>query len=702
MANMESRITRALQGKKRAPVTRRELAKSISLRKSEKDEFLQALQSMKASDRLLEKGGRLALAESLGLVAARIVKVTGTFGFAAPEGWNRDVFVPGRMLAGAMPGDTVLLKITRGSGELPEGEVYKVSAPAQQRFTATLEIAADGATRVHPDKYVKFPLPANPRHLLGARSGDKVLCELETRGERHSEHIARVVEVFGAADSAAACCHAILAANGIPVEFPAEVREQARSIAAGDGIHPKELASRRDLREETIFTIDGADSKDLDDAVSLQKREWGWELGVHIADVSYYVTHGAPLDNEAFARGTSVYYADSVIPMLPEELSNGVCSLGPGEDRLTFSAILRLNQEGEITGGEFVKSVIRSRVKGVYSEVNEILAGTASRELRHKYDGMLQMLHDMQALAALLAENRARRGGVNLESTESKIVIGEDGRAVDVLPRVRGASEGIIEEFMLTANEAAATFALEKKLPFVYRVHDNPAPDKVGYLFEVLEQLGIQARRPKEGVSSVQLAKILAKVAGTPYERVVNSMVLRSMAKAKYSENCSGHFGLALHNYTHFTSPIRRYPDLTIHRILSGYVTGMKFENLQKRFAKYVVKSAAQSSEREIAAMTAERDCEDCYKAEYMQEFVGEERDGVITSVTAFGIYVQLPNTVEGLVHISSFPQGEWQPDGALAFVEARTGKRLRLGDTVRVRVAGADISAGHVDFVLV
>lgn len=499
-----------------------------------------------------------------------------------------------------------------------------------------------------------------------------------------------------------ACCRAVLAANGISPEFPPEALEQAQAIAAGQGIHPKELGNRLDLRAQPIFTIDGADSKDLDDAISLRRRDdGGWELGVHIADVSYYVTHGTPLDREAMERGTSVYYADAVIPMLPPELSNGICSLNPGEDRLAFSALMRLDAEGKIAEYSFVKTVISSRVKGIYSEVNAILAGTADEALQKKYDGLTGIISEMKALAELLTKRRYTRGGVNLESTESKIVLDEAGVAVDVVPRERGESEMMIEEFMLTANEAAATFALEKALPFVYRVHENPAPDKTGALYDVLEQLGVKAQRPKAGVTSVQLAAILEKVRDTPVERVVNTLVLRSMTKAKYSERCTGHFGLALHNYTHFTSPIRRYPDLTIHRILSGYVTGMKKENIDRRFQKFVSESAIQSSEREVAAMTAERSCEDCYKAEFMRAHIGEEFEGVITSVTAFGLYVQLPSTVEGLLHISAFPEGQWQPDGNLSFTERHTGAKMRLGDKLRIRVAAADVSAGTVDFAL-
>lgn len=702
MSKLETRVLSVLKGQKKAPLTLRELAKKAGVKKKDKEAFKVSIDSLKAQKRLLEKGGRVMLADNLKLIPATIVKVNATFGFARPAEGERDVFVPGRMLLGAMPGDEVLLHLSRGSGELPEGEVYEILKKSDQRFSGVLTVN-ERECFITPDSYVKFPVAVSRKSVGVAKTGDKVLAELSKRGERHSEHLARIVDSFGDSGSAEACCRAVLAANGIGIFFPDEALEQARAISSGEGIHPRELQSRLDLRGETVFTIDGADSKDLDDAVSLLKTEKGWELGVHIADVSYYVTHGTPLDLEAFHRGTSVYYADSVVPMLPKELSNGICSLNPGEDRLAFSALMKLDEDGKLTGYAFHKSVIRSRVKGVYAECNAILDGTAAPEVLEKYKGLTGLLEDMRALAALLTKNRYARGGVDFESVESKIIVGPDGKAQDVLPRERGESERIIEEFMLCANEAAATLALEKALPFVYRVHEKPAPDKIEGLYAVLSELGVPFRRPKNGVTKAsQLAAILDKVKGGEKSAIVNTMVLRSMAKAKYSAQNIGHFGLALRNYAHFTSPIRRYPDLTIHRILSAYLSGMKMENIGKRFGSFVGESAARSTEREIAAMTAERGCEDCYKAEYMMRFVGQEFEGIISSVTPFGLFVRLSNTVEGLAGIRDLPGGDWEYDGSLSFLQRSGGKKLRLGDAVRVKVEGADVSAGQVDFSLV
>lgn len=701
VANIEPKILGILKNHKKKPVTLNELAKKTGISPSLKNEFLGIISRLEDSGKIVGKNGRYSLAENLGLVPAEIVKVNATFGFARPMADGRDIFVPGRMLLGAMPGDLVLIKAKRSQGELPEGEVFKIIRESDKKFSGILRTDG-GEYLVVPDHYVGFSIKLSTRGLPdGLKDGDKILARLAVRGERHSGHLAELISSFGDSSKAAACCASILAANDIPVEFPLEVLEQARAIGAGEGIHPKELASRLDLRDETIFTIDGADTKDIDDAISLRKTERGWELGVHIADVSHYVTYKTPLDAEAFARGTSVYYADSVVPMLPKELSNGICSLNPNEDRLAFSAIIKLGADAKIDSYEFKKTVIRSRVKGVYSEINKILDGSATSDILEKYAGLTDMLAEMGELAKILTKNRFNRGGIDFDSTEGKIIVGADGEALDIVLRERGESELIIEEFMLVANECAARLAAKENLPFLYRVHERPAPDKLVILFDTLEALGVRFKRPKGGVNQEDLARILNEVRGTEIEEIVSSLMLRSMAKAKYSERGTGHFGLALDDYTHFTSPIRRYPDLTIHRVLSAFVTGMRRDNINKRFGTFAAQSASRSTERELCALSAERACEDAYKAEYMSKHIGEEFDGVISSVTQFGCYIRLANTVEGLLRAGSL-SGDWAFDGSIALVDLVSGKKLRLADRIRVKVTAADVSAGHVDFEFV
>ena len=449
-----------------------------------------------------------------------------------------------------------------------------------------------------------------------------------------------------------------------------------------------------------IFTIDSADSKDLDDAVSLQRDDEHWYLGVHIADVSHYVRPGTPLDLEAYRRGTSIYYADQVIPMLPKELSNGICSLNPDEVRLTFSALVTLKLSGEIEGFRFVKSYIRSRVKGVYAEINTILDGSASPEILKKYNQLLPQIQLMQQLAQILRKRRFDRGAMNISSNESKFII-EDGKIKDIVPRPTGESERMIEEFMLTANQAAATLAIEQELPFIYRVHDRPQAIKVNLLHELLEHLNIRADRLLENPQPKDFADILESVRGTELEPVINNQLLRTMSKAVYSEKNIGHFGLVLDNYTHFTSPIRRYPDLAIHRILTSYLAGMPKDKLLKRYGSFVPAASKNSSQMEVNAMNIERDCEDCYKAEYMSHYIGEVFTGRITGVTNYGFYVELPNSVEGMVSVRDLPMGDYLLEDNIQLKETRRGTLYRIGQECTVRVASVDVSAGQVNFVL-
>ncbi|MDF3006122.1 MAG: ribonuclease, partial [Oscillospiraceae bacterium] len=398
--------------------------------------------------------------------------------------------------------------------------------------------------------------------------------------------------------------------------------------------------------------------------------------------------------------GTSVYFADSVVPMLPPALSNGACSLNPQADRLAFSALLKLDHDGALTDFRFVKTVIRSRVKGVYAEVNRILTGEQDTALDEKYGEVKPQLIEMAKLAKLLQKQRTKRGSLALTSLESKIKVDENGVAVDVLPRVQGEAERLIEELMLTANEAAATLALEQQLPFVFRVHETPAPEKLAMLKELLDTVGLPSGKVLPGVRPVVLSDILLRAQQTPYAVLINSAILRAMQKARYNEINLGHYGLALANYTHFTSPIRRYPDLAIHRILSGFVKGEPVAKLQKRFGSFAASASKQSSEAEVNAMGVERSCEDCYKAEYMSRHIGERFTGTVISAAAHGVYVQLENTVDGLVRTESLGEGMLY-DGRMQYATADGKRRVRVGDQIAVIVAAAEVSTGRIDFAL-
>lgn len=641
------------------------------------------------------------LSKLFGYYSAEVVRLSGTFGFVRPEYDDADdVFIPGKFLLGAMPGDRVLYREIPSRSGKPEGEVVDIIEESDSRLTGKI-ISDDGILFLLPDTMSRTPIRINRRQSVEYNEGDKVLAEICIRGKRHAEHMAKVIFSFGNSDTADSCAKAMIALHGVTEEFSFEAMQEAQSVPCGTLLTDEEPSHRLDLRDEPIFTIDSAYSKDLDDAVSIERIKNGYRLGVHIADVSHYVRPKSSLDMDAISRGTSVYYADKVIPMLPKELSNGICSLNPQEDRFAFSALMELDEHGEIVKYDFKKTIIRSRVKGVYKEVNKILAGEADEFLKLKYSEVIDMIPIMDELCDVRIRERDRRGAPEIETTESELVLDENGVCVDVKPRTRGKSECIIEEMMLLANEAAAKFAAEKELPFVYRVHEKPSMEKIENLEHILVRLGVGVP-DFSNVKPVHLAQILKNAKGTPVYPVVNVMVLRSMAKAQYDTQPIGHFGLALEDYAHFTSPIRRYPDLAIHRIMSYYCECKNSEKVNKRYKAFVTEAAKASSDAEVRAIMLERDCEDCYKAEYMQQHLGEEFEGIVSGISDFGFYVQLPNSVEGMVHVRTLPEdGEWYNDESISFKEAFGDREYRLGDTVKVQCVKTDVNSGNIDFEL-
>lgn len=705
--DVRTRVMRVLRHQKQEPIGIRVLEIQAQIDRTERTQFLDLLESMEKSGELHRRKNSVVLASSQGLVPARIVSVNERFGFARPEPLpdkpqQEDIFLPGRYMMGAMPGDRVLLRVSqrraRSEGENLEGAVAQIVEQNNAPFTGVVVRQPDGYY-LRPDRLVRFLLPIEKGQLHGCREGDKVQVQLSHRGETHFSHRVAVVQSFGDAQEAQVCCQAVLANYQTRIDFPPEVLQEAQQLEQR-GIPISELSERMDLTGLDIFTIDSADSKDLDDAVSLERDDEHWYLGVHIADVSHYVRQGSPLDLEAYRRGTSIYYADQVIPMLPKELSNGICSLNPDEVRLTFSVLVTLKPSGEIEGFRFVKSYIRSRVKGVYREINAILDGTAEQELLDKYAQLIPQIQLMHQLARLLRARRFDRGAMNIHSNESKFVI-ENGKIQDILPRPSGESERMIEEFMLTANEAAATLAMQQEMPFIYRVHEQPPIAKVNLLHDLLTRLGMQADKLTEQPQPKDFSELLERARGTELEPVVNAQLLRTMAKAVYSERNIGHFGLVLENYTHFTSPIRRYPDLAIHRILTSYLAGMPQDKLKKRYSSFVPAASKNSSEMEVNAMNIERDCEACYRAEYMSSRIGQCFEGRITGVANYGFYVELENSVEGMVSVHDLPEGEYQLEEGIELKELRSGKVYRVGQLHQVKVASVNVSAGQVNFVL-
>lgn len=698
----EKKILNYITEDEQSPLPYRRLLKLCKVSDDEFKLFTTTLENMKKDGKITEVREGFTAGDTAEVVPALIIKLGKTFGFARRIDNDEEIFIPGRFLKGAMNGDTVAVKINREKYEnnSAEGEVVRVTDESFSQFTGNIVIEF-GKFKIIPDTMSKFAIEFENPEGVTVREGDKVLAQITKRGLRHSEHQCRIISNFGSSQRAAVCAMSVLELEGLTLLFPDEVVAQAKEISSQATV-TKEVCNRLDLRSELIFTIDGADTKDIDDAVSVEKTEKGYRLGVHIADVSHYVQPKTPLDNEAFERGTSVYYANRVIPMLPAELSNGICSLNPDVDRLAFSAIVELDEEGNIVDYRFAKTVIRSRVKGVYSELNDILNGTADEAILRKYSLVCDKLPLMAGLAEILHKKRRERGAPELETSESKLIIDENDVCVGVKVRTRGFSEEMIEDFMLVANEAAARFGTENGLSFVYRVHENPAQEKIDNLCQTLSLLGLTIPNHKTGVLKPKhMSEILEQVKGTDKSLVVNNLVLRSMAKAKYSVEPIGHYGLVLSDYAHFTSPIRRYPDLTIHRIMSEFLESGSASEANRKYQKFARASAERSTETEMRAMKIERGCEDCYKAEYLSKHLGEEFDGIICSVLEFGMFITLTDTCEGLVRIEDMPQGEYAVTEGIKMKNMTNGVEFKVGQTVKIKVAACDVSSGKVDFVL-
>ena len=669
-----------------------------------KDAVTRELEDMRRANTLGSSKSRFFLKNIGKYHEGTVTRVAGSHGFIrlsdSEEG--EEVFVRGRDLHGAVPGDSTLLKIIADRDENNRSRtavVIAVTERSEQLMTGVV-VDHNGEIRLQPSAF-SSPVPLVIVGFGGydVRVGDKVKFTIKRRGDRHSEHIASIIGVYGSSDVAKVSVGAYIEEKQIPTQFPEEVLREAEEIGKR-GITNAEKTMRTDLRHLPIFTIDGADTKDIDDAISIEKTPHGYKLGVHIADVSHYVKKGTALDKEAYRRGTSIYIADMVIPMLPKELSNGICSLNPNEERLAFSCLMELDNGGMIKSHRFVKSLIRSRVKGVYSEVNSIIAGEASNEIKEKYAEVMEQIPTMVQLADILAKNREQRGAPELDSVESKVICDEHGVCVDIKARQTGVSEDMIEEFMLAANNCAAKVGMDNHFPFVYRIHENPGAEKLITLQETLVAMGIDPKGINEYSTAGDIAALLKRCKDDPRSSVIHRMVLRTMMKAKYSENPIGHFGLVMKEYAHFTSPIRRLADLSIHRILTDYVSG-EAAKIEKRYSRFSHENSVRASETEIIAVNAERDCEKFYAAEFMKSRVGEQFEGIISGVAHGGIFVELPNTVEGRIDTFTLPQGEYELRNGIMMVEMLSNTVYAMGDKVTVTVAAVDVGMGRIDFTL-
>lgn len=683
-------------------MSEKELVKTLELPKKLAKKLSDSLSDMKKFGDVTNKKGVWRLKDLSKYFEATVSRVTPKSGFILNNSDSVEFFVRGRDLCGSIPGDVVLAMKTVGADgdKSPEAVVFAVLEESTQLLTGVI-VAEGNRLMVLPDKLCNEPLYIAKAGQTPLHIGDKVAFSIKKRGERHFDHTVAIAEGFGSSDNAKASAEAYMLVNNLHTMFPDDVLYEASKLNIDD-LDPDEVSRRLDLRGEPIFTIDGADTKDIDDAVSIAKVDGGYKLGVHIADVSHYVKKDSALDKEAFTRGTSIYYADQVVPMLPKELSNGICSLNPNVDRLAFSCLMTVSEQGKLLSYRFEKSVIRSRVKGVYSEVNKIIDDTADDQIKEKYSRVIDRIPIMRELAEILEKNRINRGAPEIDTVEAKIITDENGVCIDVKPRDRGIAERIIEEFMLMANNAAASLAMKEKIPFVYRVHEPPAAEKLITLNETLTALEVNPDGIGERSTAADLAKLIRDNKESDKYVVINRIVLRTMMKAKYSDEPLGHYGLVMPEYAHFTSPIRRYADLSIHRILTDYVYALSTEKLNKKYTKFAAEASMQASNTELAAVHCERECENFYMAEYMKNHVGEEFDSFISGVSPSGVFVSLPNTIEGMVSTAHLPAGEYEVQHSVILTGAANGKVFTVGDKVKVKLVSVNVNGGFIDFEFV
>lgn len=700
------------------PMKEKELAMLLQVSKEDREEFRRILQELLAEGKLmLTVKGKYMKSNGKVLTGTFISNSKG-FGFVEIEGREEDLFIPEDKTNGAFHKDIVEVALLPGrDGKRQEAQVLKIIARGMTTVVGTYERSRENYGFVIPDNTKLAQDVFVPKeHSMGAVSGHKVVVELTDYGmDKHSPQ-GKVIEILGHVNDPGVDIMSIVRGYELPVEFPEKVMNQAARTA--QEVSDADRAGRRDLRDVVMVTIDGEDAKDLDDAVSVSFDGEKYHLGVHIADVTNYVQENSALDREALKRGTSVYLVDRVIPMLPHALSNGICSLNEGVDRLALSCLMTVDQKGEITDYEICESVINVNKRMSYRVVQELLtedgltekAPQPGEEDYREYAELLPMFREMETLAGLLREKRRKRGSIDFDFPECKIYLDSEGRPTDIKPYERNTATDIIEDFMLAANETVAQHFYWMELPFVYRVHDVPDADRLQKLASIISNFGYSMKavgRAKSKVSSEEIhpkeiQKLLAKIAGTPEEAMISRMALRSMKQAKYSVECTGHFGLACAYYCHFTSPIRRYPDLQIHRIIKEQLRGRMDEERTAHYRELLPEVAKHSSETERRADEAERETDKLKKVEYMEQHVGESFDGVISGVTGWGLYVELPNTVEGLVHISKlYGDYYYYSEKSSELVGEATGRCFKLGMPVRVNVDGCDRFTRTIDFSL-
>lgn len=712
---IKAEILAGLKAASKKSLSMEELAEVLNMRKSEDYKLLVQTVAQLEREKAVEfnKKGRIKLPFQPIEVEGIFRRNERGFGFVTIDPEEPDVFIPKDATNFAMDGDIVMIDIQKTadlfSDRGAEGRVVSIKERKIQQLVG--EFTAFDVDEIAESDLFGYVTPKDKKSaqfkvFIAAEGvqpvdGSIVIVEITHYPEKGyaTSLEGLVTKVIGHKNDPGMDILSIVIAQGIPTAFPEDVQTASEEVP--DKISEEDLIGRRDLRDQQIVTIDGADAKDLDDAVTVRKLDNGnYFLGVHIADVSYYVTENGLLDKEAFERGTSVYLTDRVIPMIPQRLSNGICSLNPQVPRLTMSCEMEIDSNGTIVHHEIFQSVIQTTERMTYTAVNEILA-EENAETTKRYQALVPMFQLMKELHQILEARRNQRGAINFEDREAKILVDPEGHPLDIELRERGVGERLIESFMLAANETVAEHFNRLKLPFIYRIHEQPKEEKMQRFFDFAAALGILVKGTKNTITPKDLQQVIQEVENKPEAAVINTMLLRSMQQARYSEDNYGHYGLAAEYYTHFTSPIRRYPDLIVHRLIRSYGQDQS-ETVKEKWAESLPEIADHSSKMERRAVEAEREVDSMKKAEYMAEKVGEEFDGIISSVTKFGIFIELPNTVEGMIHLNELKQDYFHfIENQLALVGERTRQTFKIGQKVRVKVTKSDPVTREIDFEL-
>lgn len=686
------------------PLKKEELAMIFDIHHTEMPMFYNFLDELVESGYLiLTKKGKYTSPNQMGLFVGKLVSHKKGFGFVeSDEEYTQDLFIPADSLNGAMHNDRVIAEITTPATDekRAEGRIIKVVERAITDVVGTFQESKNFGFVLPDNKKFNKDIFIPKKFFNGARGNDKVVCRITQWPTEDRKPEGKIIEILGQKGDRYVEIASVIREHGLPEEFPKKALDEAEKVAIE--IPQEEIDRRLDIRDMNIFTIDGEDAKDLDDAVSIEVLDNGnYKLGVHIADVTHYVKEKSKLDKEALKRATSVYLVDKVIPMLPKTLSNGVCSLNPFEDKLTLSVFMEIDHKGDVVKHDIKETIINSKARMTYTEVSDILEKD-DEKLKKTFAKVADDFFNAEKLARILMKRREKRGAIDFDFPEAKIILNNDGDVVDIKQYERRISNRIIEEFMLITNETVAEHFFWLNMPFVYRVHETPAHEKIETLNKFISTFGYVIKGDLESVHPKALQGIIEQIHGKTEEKAISTIMLRSLKQARYSPECVGHFGLAAQYYSHFTSPIRRYPDLQIHRIIKEFLNGKISQKRQDQLAQIVDYASTQSSEREREAELAERDVKDIYKARYMEDRVGEEFVGIVSSVTSFGMFIELDNTVEGLVRLADMSDDYYIFDeNTFTILGERTKKMYRIGDVVKIKVEKVNVDFKEIDFKL-